>query len=116
MCGCNLRRAGCERFAKFPLYTVPRNGITDSPRDREAEPHRIVLVAIVLITVKGVDNERSRRGAASFSVGRVEVAGAGKASAARHVVVMSRSVDQGPGAVNDTATPKVACDPAPCDA
>jgi hypothetical protein len=112
----DFRRAGCERFAKFPLYAVPRNSVTDSPGNRETEPHSIVLLAIVPIAVKGVDNERSRSGATSLSVGRVEIAGAGQASAACHAVVVSRRLVPGPSAANDTAMPKVACDPAPCGA
>jgi hypothetical protein len=111
----DFRRAGCERFAKFPLYAVPRDSVTDSPGDRETEPHRIVFLVIVPITVKGVGNERSRSGATSLSIGRVEIAGPGQASAACHVVV-GRRLLLGPSAADDTATPKVACDPAPCGA
>ena len=74
-----------EGFAEPSLDLVARHGVTHAAGNGEPEADAIGAGDfVILLVAKDVDDERARCSAATLSVHRIEVARAGKASAATH--------------------------------
>src|SRR2546423_11721876 len=85
----DLRQPGPPRLAKLALDPVPDDGATGSSWDGEADARRAVVV-----TRKGVENEKARRDRAALAIDRVEVPRAREAMPALHVFPLAGGARQ----------------------